>query len=247
MKIRLLTGLLPALLMLACDTQPDAQEIVDRSIAAHGGEQLDQSQLSFDFRERHFEVMMDHGRFQYESFFEDSIGNQLHDELTNEGFTREVNGEQLTLSEEDNTKYMNSLNSVVYFALLPYFLNDPAANKELLGTTSIKGEPYYEVKVTFDQQGGGTDYEDEFIYWIHQNDYTMDYLAYSFHVNDGGTRFREAYNVRDFNGIRLADYINYESTKEDFALQDYEQLFEEGKVKELSRIDLENVEVGDDE
>lgn len=243
MKRRMAVGLLPLLLMAACDTRPDAQEIVDRSIAAHGGEQLDQSELSFDFRKRHFELALDNGSFKYEGFFADSTGKPVHDVLTNEGFSREVDGQLLELSEDDNTKYMNSLNSVVYFALLPYFLNDPAANKELLGTTSIDGKSYYEVKVTFDRAGGGTDYEDEFIYWIHQDDYTMDYLAYSFHVDGGGTRFREAYNVREIKGIRLADYINYESTVEDFALEDYEKLFQEGQVKELSRIDLENVEV----
>lgn len=235
-------SLLGMLILAACNTQPDAQQIIDRSIAVHGGEQLQQSHLSFDFRKKHFELDFENGRFRYESFLDDSIG-QVHDVLTNEGFSREVNGQTLDLSEEDNVKYMNTLNSVAYFALLPYYLNDPAVNKQLMGTTTIQEEPYYEIKVTFDQEGGGTDYEDEFVYWIHQDDYTMDYLAYSFHVNEGGTRFREAYNVREIGGIRFADYVNYESTVEDFALEDYEQLFQEGKVKELSRIDLEDVKV----
>lgn len=229
-------------ILASCNTQPEAQQIINRSIEAHGGDQLQQSNLSFDFRKKHYEADLNDGLFRYESFLDDSTG-QVHDVLTNQGFTREVNGEALDLSEEDNIKYKNSLNSVVYFALLPYFLTDPAANAQLLGTTTIQGSPYYEIKVTFDQAGGGTDYEDVFIYWIHQKDYTMDYLAYSFHVNDGGTRFREAYNVREIGGVRIADYINYESTEENFALEDYEQLFQEGKVEELSRIDLENVSV----
>ena len=229
-------------ILASCNTQPDPQQIINRSIEAHGGDQLQQSHLSFDFRKKHYEVDFDGGLFRYESVLNDSTG-QIQDVLTNQGFTREVNGQVLNLSEEDNTKYKNSLNSVVYFALLPYFLTDPAANTQLLGTTTIQRNPYYGIKVTFDQEGGGTDYEDVFIYWIHQEDYTMDYLAYSFHVNDGGTRFREAYNVREIGGIRFADYINYESTEEDFALEDYEQLFQESKVEELSRINLENISV----
>lgn len=237
-------SLLGMLILTACNTQPDAQQIIDRSIEVHGGEHLQQSHLSFDFRKKHFELDFENGRFRYESFLDDSIG-QVHDVLTNEGFSREVNGQTLDLSEEDNTKYMNTLNSVAYFALLPYYLNDPAVNKQLMGTTTIQEEPYYEIKVTFDQEGGGTDYEDEFVYWIHQDNYTMDYLAYSFHVNEGGTRFREAYNVREIGGIRFADYVNYESTVEDFALEDYERLFQEGKVKELSRIELENVVINE--
>ena len=237
-------SLLGMLILTACNTQPDAQQIINRSIEVHGGEHLQQSHLSFDFRKKHFELDFENGRFRYESFLDDSIG-QVHDVLTNEGFSREVNGQTLDLSEEDNTKFMNTLNSVAYFALLPYYLNDPAVNKQLMGTTTIQEEPYYEIKVTFDQEGGGTDYEDEFVYWIHQDNYTMDFLAYSFHVNEGGTRFREAYNVREIGGIRFADYVNYESTVEDFALEDYEQLFQEGKVKELSRIELENVVINE--
>ncbi|MFP4340030.1 MAG: DUF6503 family protein [Cyclobacteriaceae bacterium] len=230
------------LLLNACTQKPEVQQIVDKSIAAHGGETLQQSKISFDFRKKHLEVVLDNGRYRYQSTVEDSIG-LIHDEMDNESFIRKVDNEMLPLDEEKALAYRNTLNSIVYFALLPYFLNDPAANKELLGTTTIKGKPYYEVKVSFKQEGGGTDYEDEYIYWIHQQDYTMDYLAYSFHVNEGGTRFREAYNVRNVKGIRFADYINYEATVENFELQDYEQLFEAGKVEELSRIELENVVV----
>lgn len=89
-------------------------------------------------------------------------------------------------------KYYNSVNSVHYFAYLPQGLNDKAVQKELLGEVVLKGEPYYKVRVTFAQEGGGNDYEDVFIYWFHKQKFTMDYLAYEFHVDGGGMRFREA-------------------------------------------------------
>ncbi|WPP48576.1 DUF6503 family protein [Catalinimonas niigatensis] len=230
------------LLGAACQPQHEAQQIIDQAIAVHGGKQLAQSRLSFDFRKKHFEVAIDQGLFRYESILKDSLGT-MHDVLDNQGFDRMINGEKLNLSEEDKERFKNTLNSVIYFALLPFPLNDPAANKKYLGETSIKGEPYDEIEVTFSEDGGGADHEDVYIYWIHQQNKTMDYLAYSFHVDGGGTRFREAYNVREIEGIRFADYINYESTEENFALEDYEKLFEEGKVEELSRIELKNVEV----
>lgn len=233
------------LLLTSCEVNREAEEIIDRAITAHGGEQYNRARISFDFRERHYEIILDQGRFMYESVWTDSAGNAYHDILDNEGFVRKVNDEEVELSEEDQQKYTNSLNSVVYFALLPKFLNDPAVNKKLIGEAKVKGKPYYKIKVTFDKKGGGSDHEDVFVYWIHQEAYTMDYLAYEFHVNEGGTRFREAYNVRGVNGIRFADYINYESTVEDFKLKDYDQLYEEDKVKELSRIELRNIKVED--
>ncbi len=218
------------------------QRIVNEAIAAHGGSALQQAHISFDFRKKHYEVQLDQGKFIYESTGEDSIGF-VHDVLTNQQFTRSVDQQTLDLSQEDQDIYSNSLNSVVYFVLLPYPLNDPAVNKEYVGETTLAGEPYHKIRVTFSQEGGGEDFDDVYIYWIHREQHTMDYLAYSFHVNGGGTRFRDAYNVREIKGIRFADYINYESTVEDFALEDYDQLFEEGKVKELSRIETRNVEV----
>jgi hypothetical protein len=229
-------------LLSGCQPEPDAQQIIDKAIAVHGGDQLQQADISFNFRKKHLELKLERGKYHYQSKVRDSVG-LVHDQMDNENFVRKIDNEVVSLDEEKALAYRNTLNSIVYFALLPYFLNDPAVNKELLGRTSIRGEPYYEIKVTFDREGGGTDFEDVYIYWIHREDFTMDYLAYSFHVNGGGTRFREAYNVRESGGVRFADYINYEATAEDFALQDYEQLFEKGQVKEISRIELEDVSV----
>ncbi|MGB3850696.1 MAG: DUF6503 family protein [Tunicatimonas sp.] len=220
-----------------------AQRIINQAITAHGGEALSSAHISFNFRKKHYEAVLDQGQFTYQSTGTDSTGAQVHDVLTNEGFTRTVNGQSVTLNSEDQQRFGNSLNSVVYFVLLPYPLNDPAVSATYLEEASVRGEPYHKIRVTFSQAGGGDDFDDEYIYWIHQDQHTVDYLAYSFEVNGGGTRFREAYNTRVVNGIRFDDYINYESTVDNFALADYDQLFEAGQVKELSRIDTENIEV----
>ena len=75
-------------------------------------------------------------------------------------------------------KYISSVNSVHYFAHLPYGLNDKAVNKKLVGDAEINGMPYYQLKVTFSQNGGGTDHHDEFLYWIHKENFTIDYLHF---------------------------------------------------------------------
>jgi hypothetical protein len=64
------------------------------------------------------------------------------------------------LPEEKETAYANSLNSVIYFALLPHGINDDAVNKEYLAETTIKDQPYHKIKITFDPEGGGSDYEE---------------------------------------------------------------------------------------
>src|SRR5690606_32621944 len=99
-----------------------------------------------------------------------------HRELTNEAFTERINNTYVALSAKDSMAFAESLNSVVYFALLPSFLQDDAVNSSLEGEDEIHGKEYYRIKVSFDEDGGGVDFEDVYLYWFDKSDYSMDYL-----------------------------------------------------------------------
>lgn len=220
-----------------------AQQIIDQAIEKHGGEAYTRMELSFTFRDRTYKGSRMDGKFSYERKLVQEDGTELLDILDNERLIRKKNGEQIELTPKDSSAYANSVNSVFYFALLPYFLNDPAAIKTYLGTSTVKGQPYHKIQVTFQQEGGGKDFEDQFVYWIHRDNYTMDYLAYNYLTDGGGARFREAYNVRNIEGIRFADYINYKPEPDSREVATFDALFEQGLMKELSRIDTEDIEV----
>ncbi|WP_162053509.1 DUF6503 family protein [Pontibacter pamirensis] len=239
--------LLLALFSMGCtnDESADAQAIVDAAIAAHGGERLDQAVVAFEFRDRQYRALRDNGAFVYSrTFTDDSTGQRIHDVLSNSGFKRTADDIPVDVPQERQEAFSASVNSVIYFALLPYFLNDAAVQKEYLGEATINGEPYHEVRVTFEAEGGGEDHEDVYVYWFHQQRHTMDYLAYNYKEEDGsiGTRFREATNPREVGGVRFQDYTNYTS-KENFPLGNYDKAFEAGKLEKVSEIKLENVEV----
>ncbi len=218
-----------------------AQEAVDAALAAHGSGKLRQGRVAFDFRDRHYVADRDGGKFTYERIFTDSTGRRVRDILDNDGLRREVDGRKVELSSKDSVAYSNSVNSVLYFALLPLFLNDAAVEKEYLGEEVIGGEPYEKVLVTFRQDGGGKDHEDEYVYWFHRERHTMDYFAYNYLVDGGGARFREAYNVREIQGIRFADYVNYQPRDSSREVRQFGQMFENGAMEELSRIESENI------
>lgn len=229
------------LVLPACFTREadKAQAVVDAAIAAHGGEKFEQLRIGFDFRDRHYTAVRDGGLYAYTRSFTDSTG-QVEDRLSNEGFVRKVNGRPVKLPEERKAAFSRSVNGVIYFALLPFGLNDPAVRKQYLGEATLKQQPYHKVKITFAQQGGGEDYQDEFIYWIHQQTHVVDYLAYSFHTDGGGMRFRQAYQPRQVAGLRFQQYINFEPSRP-AKLEELDKLFEAGQLKELSRIELENI------
>lgn len=240
----LITIITLGLYLISCDSKlTDAQAIVDKAIEAAGGEKYNNLHAEFDFRDMHYIATRNGGSFSYERIFEDSLGS-IHDFVTNEGFKREINGEVVMVHDTMAAKYTSSTNSVNYFALLPYGLNDAAVIKKYLGETSINDQSYYKVQVTFSSEGGGEDFEDVFLYWINQENFAIDYLAYSFAEEDETSfRFRVAYNPRIVNGVRFQDYINYKPENNSFSVDQAEELYKQNKLVELSRIDTENVVV----
>jgi len=223
-----------------------AQRFVDEAIEAHGVDALSQAVVEFDFRGRKYVSRRNDGFYTYERTWQDTLNGKpviIRDVLDNEGFARFVYEEKIPVRPEMAARYGNSINSVIYFALLPYFLNDPAVNKKYLGSVTINGEPYEKVQITFDREGGGKDYQDVFIYWFHSKKKTMDYFAYSYETDEGGIRFREAYNIRNVNGVRFANYINYKVDDSKYRVEETDSLFEEGLMEEVSRIKTESVKV----
>ncbi len=226
---------------VSCASRTEAEKIIDSAIAAYGGDLYEKTAITFEFRGTSYSIFKSPTAFEYSREFTDSTG-QVVDILNNEGFTRKVNGMGIdTLTEERIGAFSRSVNSVAYFAFLPYGLNDEAAIKTYLGQTTIKGKDYHQVKVTFQAEGGGEHFEDEFLYWFGVEDFLMDYLAYSYHTDGGGVRMREVREAREVGGIRFQDYINLKAESKDTPLDSMQYLFEKGELEKLSEINLENI------
>lgn len=243
--MRYLNILLLLLILSSCEQEKDltAQEVVDKAIEKAGGEKYENSEIQFRFRDISYSSRMKGGQFEFTRTLTDSLG-EAKDILSNDGFKRFREGEEDDLHDTLKTKFANSVNSVHYFLQLPYGLNAPAVQKELVGEDEIEGEPYYEIKVTFTEEGGGEDHEDEYMYWIKKGDFTLDYLAYRFYVGDGGIRFRKAYNPRTVEGLRFVDYKNYKIDDwEHLELKELDDLYEAGELTLVSEINTEIKEV----
>ncbi|MEO0528166.1 MAG: DUF6503 family protein [Bacteroidota bacterium] len=217
-----------------------AQDIVDRSITVSGGNLYEEREISFRFRERTYISKHINGHKVLKRITKNDSAEVI-DVKTNTGFTRSMNDSLVQLSDSMANKYANSVNSVHYFAKLPYGLNDQAVNKEYLGETEMNDTVYYKIKITFDQEGGGEDFEDTYVYWFNKETLKPDYLAYIFHVDGGGLRFRKAYNERYVNGIRFVDYENYRAKDTDASIISIDSLYMKGELELLSKIELKDI------
>ena len=151
-------------------------------------------------------------------------------------FSRKKNGVSIEVSKEWADKYSKSINSVLYFFQLPYLLNDLAVKKTDQGIKQIKGKSYHQIKVSFQIENGGDDFEDEYLYWIDVNTFEVDYLAYNYITDGGGVRFRSAINKRRVDGLLVQDYINYAPVDKKMPLFNLIAQFEKEALIERSRI-----------
>ena len=233
---------------LSCKRQEatlTAQQIVDKSIAVSGGLLYENATINFDFRDRSYtSVQQNKKRTLNRLLKNDTI--KILDTYTTTTFERKVNDSVIHITDSLATTYGNSVNSVHYFSKLPYGLNDRAVHKELMKETTIEGKHYYKVKVTFSQQDGGDDFDDTYIYFFNKNTFKPDFLAYDFHVDGGGMRFRKAYNERYINGIRFVDYNNMKPIDENASILQIDSLFNNDRLKLLSKIELKAISVNQD-
>ncbi|MBC8154035.1 MAG: hypothetical protein H7Z72_14100 [Bacteroidetes bacterium] len=228
------------LLLAGCQSAHDPQRIIDQCIETHGGDRYRNCRIEFDFRTYHLSLYQRDGQFEYRRTYTDSTGARVDEILTNKAVVRQINGRAMALDSAQRSKYSNAVNAVSYFVLLPYKLSDRAVIKAYAGETTIDGQVYDKIRVSFSKDGGGKDFQDVFFYWINQTSHTMDYLAYS----EGGPRFRKAINPQTVGGIRFQDYVNYKGDDADSAVVGtFDQKYREGTLTILSQIEQKNIKV----
>jgi len=234
-------------LLISCkpsEKKLTAQQIIDKAIKISGSNKIANSNIKFKFRDKKYQAIRKiNGEFTLiRKQKNDSLGI-ISDFVSNNGFKREINGKPITVSDSIANNLSNSVNSVHYFSVLPFGLNDKAVNKKLLPPATINGKKYYKIEVTFSKNGGGEDFEDVFIYWIGQQDFLLDYLAYGYHTNSGGQRFRAINKTVINNGIRFVNYDNYKPLNKKIKLIDIDKAFEKKELKKISEINLEYISV----
>ncbi|RXG22247.1 hypothetical protein DSM02_1846 [Leeuwenhoekiella polynyae] len=248
MKYRILY-ILSALFIFSCKEESkklDADTIIQKAISQVGGKTIDTSTITFKFRDKYYRAKRNNGLYRLERSTNAAFKDTL-DQLTNSDFKRFINEKEVPVADSLISSLSGSVNSVHYFSVLPYGLDAEAVNAKKVGETTINGKTYYEIQVTFSQEGGGEDFEDEYMYWINTKHFTVDFLAYNYHVNEGGTRFREAYNIREIEGIRFVDYRNFKPNEQFPPLESLDSLFANGELDLLSKIELQDVTVSENQ
>ena len=235
--------LLIYLFLLSCSSEYSKEkQIIEKSMQVYGWNQKEFS-IVFDFRDYKYKLTRKPNFFSYQrSILREGV--LIKDVMTsNTKLKRYLDEIPLKLSDSLKDIYSNSLNSVMYFFQLPRPLNDPAVIANYKGEKSISNKVYWALEVKFQEKDGGKDFQDEFRYWIDPKSGHIDYLAYSYLTEGGGTRFRKAKNVRENNGFIFQDYTNFKPVKKFTSLDSLPILYERGKLILVSEIENKNIKV----
>ena len=219
-----------------------AQELIDASITYYGQNRWDQIDIHFQFRKHRYSL---HRADKQTVYTRETLHSPfLLDSLYGNGkFVRYKQDIPQQLSDSLQQVYAASVNSVLYFFQIPHVLNDPAVIKKRLPDTWIKNKKYHQVQITFQQEGGGADYEDEFRYWLDPETYAVDYLAYKYLTDGGGVRFRAVKNRRSKSGFVFQDYRNYKPKNSTQNLDSLPGLFNRAALLEISQIENTNLRI----
>ena len=221
----------------ATDAPLTADDIIRTAIERNGLADFDSTAVSFRFRDKRYRYQRLNGRFAYERWWTDTTdGSRIRDVLTNDTLVRYVDDAPVALDPKRRRAYGNSVNSVVYFAFLPWALADPGVRATYVGPDTIRGESLHHLTVGFATHGA-EDHADDYEYWFDPTTYDIRYLAYS---EPGGKapRFREAYNSRTVDGIRVRDYRNYTTAdKSNLRVDGLAALYETDSLRLLSVIE----------
>lgn len=221
-------------------------EIVDRAIEFHGGPVYESSESSLTISSRSgsfgLRVRMDGGRYEYTVSGETRDGQARIVEVTNDSVAVTIDGEPQNVPAEDEQRWRDFASARVYFAFLPYRLNDDSVFKEDLGLERWDGRDLHKVKVTF-AAGSSTDADDEYLYWFDPESGRVEQLAYSFAGNPGGLRFRRGLNYRRVGGILFFDQQNLGVEGEGLRVDRIDPAFVADTMREVSIVRLSDLDV----
>ncbi|MEX1259003.1 MAG: DUF6503 family protein [Gemmatimonadota bacterium] len=230
--------------LAGCDqTIETPEEIVEASIERYGGDVFENVTISWDFRGVPFQIIRDGGVYRHQRTVADSLGTTVREVMDNEGTWVEDAGERRAAGEERSGDIAMAVNSTVYLGFLPFRLDDPSVRLADLGSATVEGRPYRKVEVTFGEDGGGSGWENRFVYWFREGDWTLDYLAYAEPLDPPVTRFRRAVNRRGVGGILVQDYENYTADPEIEDIANYDEFLERGELRLISMVEFDSVKV----
>lgn len=185
--------------------------IVDQAIDHHGGDRYRASRTTLEVCSKsgcfQAEARVDGDNYRYEATrVRNGVTRRVR--MTNDTVSAWQNGKADALTPDREQRHRDWVMQRIYFAFLPYRLNDSSVWKQDLGLETWGDQKLHKVKVSF-TPGSSSDADDTYMYWFDPATGEVVQFAYDYKGSPGGLRFRQAVNHRRIGGILFFDQENY--------------------------------------
>lgn len=220
-------------------------EVVDRSIAYHGGDTYRSSRSSLEVCSRSGCFELD-STVDGETFVHEVSGTIREERRRVRVSNGEVlqwggDGEPLEVTPDNESGLRNWVMARVYFPFLPYRLNDPSVYKTDQGLETWGDRQLHRVKITF-TPGSSSDADDEYLYWFDPESGRVEQFAYSYAGDPGGLRFRRGFNYRRIGGILFFDQENLGVEGPELSVDLIDPAYVE-TMRQVSVVEMKNIRV----
>ena len=233
-------------LVVATASAQQGLEIVRRSIELHGGETYERSSVDLDLCSGSgcYELSVSNRDGVYRQRVAGPISTGRREVVaTNDTVRHWHDGVEMEVASGEETQRLRDWATArIYFAFLPYKLNDPSAQQRDLGLERWGDRELHKVKITF-RAGTSSDDQDQFLYWFDPQTARLEQFAYSYEGSPGGLRFRRLDNYRRVGGILFFDQENLGVEGDRLSVDLIDPEFVERRMQLVSRVRLEEIRV----
>lgn len=182
--------------------------IIEEAIRVSGYKDHTAFKAEFDVEDTHYIVTQYKESFSYERIFKDSILT-IHDILNNKGFMRMADTLTEILPESEARRLSSSLDSTVFFVLIPECLGDPAFVKSYIGQGTFQSNPFdlFEIKSIVESEKKRAIHCRLWIGADHRIRFIQNFSGNS----DVANNLTEVSAYQNVMGIQIPEFITYQT------------------------------------
>jgi len=189
----------------------DGHTILKECIKHHGGLLFNSSEISLKVKDVNYKMINYEHKVKYtmEKLFKDG----LHVVTYDRGQVQYFKDDTLREGSSYNNLIVNArLEKFLYALSIPFNLTFNGTKARRLEDVKIRSKNYYTILITFTKLEGIP--ENQFILYIDQSNYQMEFLALDYNLLGGPISFRKFINPRRIHDVLFQDFISFTSSNE---------------------------------
>lgn len=212
---KFLAILVLATFLLACNSKEESPEfsgaeLIDKAIAAHGGDLYKNATINFELNDYLFEFTRDGYNYNYKMWQDrDTVVIAAH--TFNGGIEYTENDSVIDRGARLTNMFKNRINNIAYDFYIPYEFTTNDVIATYLTSEYLRQRLYHKVKISFKTPAGAEPDLRSYMLWIDAESFEVDFIGKENNPNSGKKQFSAAAYKRRVGGMLFSDFELYQT------------------------------------